>query len=185
MDAELLIVDGHNIINAWKGSKLLDDGDINRAREQLVEVLLSCTAYWGWELAIVFDAGKVRGGLEKEEQIAPHAKMFFSGEGASADSVIERLVAHCEHKHVVVATSDAAEQSYAFGKGAIRWPARELLRRVETARREILVKSKSTKDLRGTMVDRLPEEVAEVLNQMRLRDLPKEGKKSSGASRSS
>lgn len=163
----LLVVDGYNIINAWAKEGLIDSGDFDISRQQLCTLLSSCAAFWGYDLVIVYDAAGVEGGIEQWQVVSPGVKVVFSAAGVSADSVIERLVANSARVQVILATSDAAEQSYAFGKGAVRWPARELLRRVRTAQRDMDEK-KHTGVSSLLLCDMMPPHVKQVFNKMRL-----------------
>lgn len=171
--SELLVVDGYNIINAWSKERIIDANDFDMARQQLCTLLSSCAAFWGYDLVIVYDAAGVEGGVEHCEVVSPGVRVVFSGAGVSADSVIERLVADSSLVQVILATSDAAEQSYAFGKGAVRWPARELLRRVRTAQRDIEEK-KHTGVSSLMLTDMLPPHVKQLFDTMRLGSFPDE-----------
>ena len=180
---ELLVVDGYNIINAWSKERLIDSSDFDMARQQLANLLSSCAAFWGCDLVIVYDAAGVEGGIEHCEEIAPGVRVVFSAAGVSADSVIERLVADSAQVQVILATSDAAEQSYAFGKGAVRWPARELLRRVRTAQHEMEEKKHNgISSLR--LHDMLPPHVKQAFNTMRLGSFPEERQTKQSANKS-
>lgn len=180
---ELLIVDGYNIINAWSKEKGFDGRDFDMARERLCTLLSSCAGYWGSELIIVYDAALVEGGIEHWETVSPSVSVVFSAAGVSADSVIERLVAEASGVQVIIATSDAAEQSYAFGKGAMRWSAPELLRRVRAAQRDMdEKKDHGLASLR--LHDRLPPDVKEAFNTLRLGPFPNERQTKQGASKS-
>jgi len=180
---ELLIVDGYNIINAWASENILDIGDFDRARHQLATILASCSGYWGCELVIVYDAAGVPGALERCETPSSGVRIIFSGEGISADSVIERLVAEAVGVQVIIATSDAAEQFYAFGKGAVRWPARELLRRVRVAQKEMVQDGESGRSA-STLLDRLPPHVKQAFNTMRLGSYSEERQNRQSANKS-
>lgn len=165
---ETLVVDGYNILSVFAAHGLVDNEDIDRARFQLVNVLISSAAYWGMRLIIVFDAMYLPGGVQREEVVAPHAKVIFSGEGVSADTVIESIIAGLsDTQRMVVATSDRAEQTYAFGKGASRWPARELLNRVRIAQGEMMEKQVPGR-VHHTLHGRLSPGVVAVLDRLRL-----------------
>ncbi|MDP3486833.1 MAG: NYN domain-containing protein [Bacillota bacterium] len=169
---ELLIVDGYNIIHAWTKERLINVSTLDMSRQQLCTLLSSCAAFWGYDLVIVYDAAGVNGGIEHCEVVSPGVRVVFSAAGVSADSVIERLVANSAVQ-VILATSDAAEQSYAFGKGAVRWPARELLRRVRATQRDIEEK-RHTGVSSLLLHDMLSPHVKQVFNTMRLGSFPEE-----------
>ena len=165
---ETLVVDGYNVLSAFAASRLVDHEDVDRARYQLLNLLTSCSAYWGMRLIIVFDAMHVSGGLEREETLGPNAKVIFTAEGVSADTVIESLTwVLSQHERLIIATSDRAEQNYVFGKGALRWPARELAHRVRIAQSE-MTKTQWPEREHHTLHGRLSPGVLAVLNRLRL-----------------
>lgn len=65
-------------------------------------------------------------------------EVIYSGEGETADAVIEKLMHQLPPniKRVYVATSDWDEQRIVLGKGAIRFSARELLLEVQRLHKE-------------------------------------------------
>ena len=174
---ETLVVDGYNVLNAFAAQGLVDHQDIDRARFQLINLLTSSAAYWGMSLIIVFDAMHVLGGAQREQMVGPDARVVFSGEGVSADTVIEGIIADLSRtQRIYIATSDRAEQTYAFGKGASRWPARELLSRVRLAQSEM---NGIHTPARGhhTLHGRLNPGVAAELNRLRLAQVRPKGDK--------
>ena len=174
---ETLIVDGYNILSAFAAHGLVDSEDIDRARFQLINLLTSSAAYWGMRLVVVFDAMHVPGGVEREEIIGPCAKVVFSAEGVSADTVIESIIAELARtERLVIATSDRAEHTYAFGKGASRWPARELFNRVRIAQIE-MKEQQTPARVHHTLHGRLNPGVLAVFDRLRLESVePKKGK---------
>lgn len=174
---ETLVVDGYNVLSAFASRGLVDIENIDRARFQLTNLLSSSAAYWGMRLIIVFDAMHVPGGGEREEIIGPNARVIFSAEGVSADTVIESIIAELSRTdRLVIATSDRAEQTYAFGKGALRWPARELLNRVRIAQAEIKDKQTPAR-VHHTLHGRLSPRVLAVLDRLRLESVQPEKEK--------
>jgi predicted RNA-binding protein with PIN domain len=165
---ETLVVDGYNVLSAFASHGLVDREDIDRARFQLINLLTSSAAYWGMGLIVVFDAMHVSGGVVREESMGPNAKVIFSAEGVSADTVIEGIIAQLSRtERIFIATSDQAEQNYAFGKGAVRWPARELCNRVRVAQSEMRERQAPAR-VHHTLHGRLSPGVLAVLDRLRL-----------------
>lgn len=63
----MLVVDGYNIIFAWKELKELSRVNIDSARDRLKDILLSYQGYERCRLIVVFDAYKVKDNAGKKE----------------------------------------------------------------------------------------------------------------------
>jgi predicted RNA-binding protein with PIN domain len=124
---QILIVDGYNIIGAWTELRQLADSNLEDARDRLVELLANYQGFSGKRIILVFDAHQVPGSGGKYKQ--SRLEILYTREKETADECIERLVGQLHGRKVIiqVATSDMAEQHVAFGKGALRLSARELL----------------------------------------------------------
>ncbi len=123
---EYMIVDGYNMIFAWKSLKPLASGDIAAARESLIEILSGYRAMKGCDMILVFDGYKVRGneGTRYEQS---GINVVFTKEAQSADAYIESLVKDLGHTYnVSVATSDSLVQLSALRQGTRRISAAEL-----------------------------------------------------------
>jgi len=124
---EILVVDGYNIIGDWPELKdLKNNGQLEEARDALLDWLSEYKAYSGKEVIVVFDAHQVPGVGKKYNQ--KRLTIYFTKENETADELIERLVKKLiSRKRIVyVATSDYTEQRVIFGQGALRVSAREL-----------------------------------------------------------
>ncbi len=134
---EYLIVDGYNIIFAWKELKDLAASDIGSAREKLIEILSGYRALRGCELILVFDGYKVRGNEgSKYEQNG--INVVFTKEAQSADAYIESLVKDLGNSYSIsVATSDSLVQLSALRRGTRRISASELEMDVSAERARI------------------------------------------------
>lgn len=123
---DYLLVDGYNIIFAWKELKELANINIDSARDRLIEKLANYQGYKGCKLILVFDAYKVPGG---RENVIKQGDMWivYTEEAETADQYIAKTsLALTEAGMVRVATSDALVQMIIFGSGAARVSAREL-----------------------------------------------------------
>lgn len=156
----ILMVDGYNIIGAWKELKRLRDVDMAQARDRLIELMAEYQAYSGDRVIVVFDAYDVYGMESRLEQ--HNVEVIFTKEKETADECIERLIKSLKNvqNQVYVATSDYIEQHTIFSQGALRKSARELLIEVQSMDREIheklelhqKEKPKSTIDLDDQMM---------------------------------
>ena len=134
---EYLLVDGYNIIFAWKELKELSEIDINSARSALMDILSNYQGFKGMELILVFDAYRVKGGRRRIEKYH-NIHVVYTEEAETADAYIEKTVHDLDRKHrVTVATSDGLEQIIIFGDGASRMPASELYEAVKLCNQDI------------------------------------------------
>ncbi|GFN33400.1 NYN domain-containing protein [Paenibacillus xylaniclasticus] len=155
---DVLLVDGYNIIGAWPVLNRLRDRDLEDARDALLDMLADYQGFTGMLVYVVFDAHQVPGLGAKFKQ---HKLMVvYTREKETADECIERLVSELtiRGRDIYVATSDMTEQHVAFGKGALRISARELLIDVEQKRkliqatlREVEAKPSKRNTLDGTL----------------------------------
>jgi len=175
---DYLLVDGYNIIFAWKELRELSEKSLDSARFRLLEILADYQGISQLNIIAVFDAHLVSGGLGSIEQRGG-VQVVFTREAETADSYIERS-AHLlagparARTRVRVATSDILEQVIILGQGATRINALDLEREISEARREVrdrYVYNKPVK--RNQLLDLLDGETAEKLERMRF---GKEGK---------
>ncbi|MDO5142731.1 MAG: TetM/TetW/TetO/TetS family tetracycline resistance ribosomal protection protein [Eubacteriales bacterium] len=134
---DYLLVDGYNIIFAWDELRAIAAGDIDAAREALIDQLSDYQAVRKCHLIVVFDAYKVKGGtgsIEKRHGL----HVVYTKEAETADMYIEQASYDLSRKHRVrVATSDGMEQMIILGHGAERMSATELQWEVEQAQQHI------------------------------------------------
>lgn len=139
---EYLIVDGYNVINAWKEFAQLRQVNLEHARELLIAGVAEYAAFKGYRAIVVFDAQEVAG-LAATEQI--HGiEVVFTNEGETADSWIERRAYELgkTKAKVFVVTSDYAEQINILGAGAYRISSREFREQYHKAKKEIAARLK-------------------------------------------
>lgn len=134
---EYLLVDGYNIIFAWKELKALADVNIDSARDKLMDILCNYQGYKKTNVILVFDAYKVHGGqgaVSKYHNI----HVVYTREAETADQYIEKVTHEIGKKHnVTVATSDRLEQMIVWGQGAKRLSAQGLWEEIRQVDREI------------------------------------------------
>ena len=168
---KLLIVDGYNVLNAWRSG--MDARSLADARDELAHKLTDYAGYTGTKVVLVFDAWMSDRMQRTLEQQGP-LTVVFTQKNETADHYIERLCD--EHAREVefgrleieVATSDNVEQTVVLGRGARRVSSRELLREMESVRKEgsAAAKTQVTRS-KSTLMDRLPEDIRKRLDDMR------------------
>jgi len=113
--AKFLIVDAHSIIFAWPEMRALHARRMLLAREALIKTLTEYQDFTGTRVVAVFDG---QGGKASDHSEPGGIQVFYSAQGQTADSVIERLVAKYAQVHeITVATSDHLEQQTASSFG--------------------------------------------------------------------
>ena len=136
---EYLLIDGYNVINAWKEFAQLRQTSLEHAREILVAGVSEYAAFKGYRAIVVFDALEVAGAAAVET--IHGIQVVYTGEGETADSWIERRAYELRHgpykAKVFVVTSDYAEQINVLGAGAYRISAREFREDYKKTKKQI------------------------------------------------
>lgn len=173
---DILLVDGYNIIGAWPELEQLKELDLEEARFRLLEMLADYQGYTGMRVYVVFDAHQVSGAGVSFKQYK--LEVVYTKEKETADECIERLCRElaARSNSIYVATSDMVEQSVAFGQGALRISARELLLDVEQAQRQVgHALHERNAGARNPLDDRVSMDVRIQLERMRRGDRNKDG----------
>ena len=163
----LLIVDGYNVIGAWKDAEK-HGWTMDESRDRLQHLLMDYSGYTGEEIVLVFDGYQSDKRLTTEEKHGD-LTLVFTKHGETADAYIERMVAQKPKYRVArVATNDGAEQAMVLGSGAIRMTARELLRELKQMRKASFDEHASPRIMnRSSLASRLPKDVQEALERLR------------------
>ncbi|WP_026962514.1 NYN domain-containing protein [Alicyclobacillus herbarius] len=162
-----LIVDGYNILARQAERRLTAIPHLEAKRDDLVAALSEYGAFSGQQVIVVFDAGRTP---EKEaDEQRRWVRIIYTAPGETADGRIERLVYELKDKfhQITVATSDAAEQQVAFGGGALRISAGELIRRLQDARSRIERATGQMQSTQPRLHEALSSEVAKKLEDWR------------------
>ncbi len=140
----ILIVDGYNMIGAWKELRPLRDTNFEEARNRLLELMAEYKAAMGSRVIVLFDAHLVPGTQQTYVQNA--VEIIYTRKNETADECIEKLTNELKGRkiQIYVATSDMTEQNVIFGNGALRKSARELEIEMEIIRSNITQKVKIT-----------------------------------------
>ncbi len=137
MKQKILIVDGHSMIFQWPELSQRYAAVGASVRETLVRMLTSLQDNSDWTVAVVFDG---RGDKPSSEGNPGGIKIFYSKDGQTADSIIERLAAkYAEGCDVTVATDDHLERTTVESFGAIAISSRQLQSEIEAAEKDVQV----------------------------------------------
>ncbi|HWL54525.1 MAG TPA: NYN domain-containing protein [Chthoniobacteraceae bacterium] len=134
--ARYLIVDAYSIIYAWPDLRALHERRLSLAREALLQRLTHFHDTGDYRVVVVFDG---KGSARANEATVPGGiQVFYSGNGLSADAIIERLVAKYAGQHALyVATADHLEAQTVISFGATSCLSPEMLRTmIEESERE-------------------------------------------------
>ena len=134
---EYLLVDGYNVIHSWEHLKKLTEGDLEAARNTLINILCNYQGYCKCELILVFDAYRVKGKHREVEKVN-NINVVYTKEAETADMYIEKVTHKLAKNHKVrVVTSDGMEQFIILGNGALRISSNAFLAEVRKAEAEI------------------------------------------------
>lgn len=135
--ADLLIIDGYNLINFSEDLRDLATKDLGAARQQLIDRLVNYQGYMRCELVLVFDAYRVAQGVERSEQHFG-VKVIYTREEEPADILIGKMVDEAKGtRRVRVVSSDALVQQNALGHSAARTSSREFMEELADIEAEI------------------------------------------------
>ncbi|MGH2413614.1 MAG: NYN domain-containing protein [Microcystaceae cyanobacterium] len=148
----ILLVDGYNIIGAWSCLKRTrDTAGLEAARCELIEALISYSAFQGYETQIVFDA-QYQNTCSNREIITELLSVHYTEFGQTADTYIEKVCASLRSSlaqslisRMMVATSDRAQQLMVLGYGAEWMSAQQLCYEVQASICRVRQKSKIRK----------------------------------------
>ncbi len=162
-----LIVDGYNVLARRAQQPLGAISNLEAKRDELIADLSEYGTFSGQQVVVVFDAGHTPDRAVDEQH--SWGRTIYTAPGETADERIERLVYELRDQfhHITVATSDAAEQQVAFGGGALRISAGELLKRLRDAKQQISRQAAEVQAARPRLDEALSEEVAKKLEDWR------------------
>lgn len=164
----LLIVDGYNVIGAWKTASK-ENLSLDESRDRLRIMLEDYCGYTGQEVILVFD-GYQSERMQRSEEVFGNLTQVFTKHSETADSYIERITAKTpKYREVRVATSDSLEQSQIFSTGAIRISSQELLRELHSIRNRELDLHQTVSMRKNRLGERLSNEIQFKLEEIRRR----------------
>jgi len=108
------LIDGYNVIYADDElAKLMKDGLLERAREELMRLLVQFKAATGQKVSVVFDGSSPYGGLSSDARMG--IRMIFSRKPEKADDIImEEIVRESNPAQLMVVSSDREIQKQAM-----------------------------------------------------------------------
>lgn len=132
-----LLVDGYNIVFAWKELNELAKENIDAARSRLMDIMCNYQGYKKCTLILVFDAYKVKGSIGMMQNYH-NIHVVYTKEAETADQYIEKLAHKMGRDYdVTVATSDGLEQLIIRGQGCHLLSARDFYQDVKYVEEQI------------------------------------------------
>ena len=133
----MIIVDGYNIIFAWDSLRELADYSLEKAREELMDLLSNYVAFTKVDLILVFDAYLVPDGMGSDF-MHDNYRVVFTKEKQTADAYIETMMHELgPNYNIKVVTGDRLVQFSAVHSGILRMTAKEFYEEVVTVGNEI------------------------------------------------
>lgn len=141
MKRRILLVDGHSVIFSWPDLAENHNRNTASARERLVRLLTGLQDSSTWTVAVVFDG---RGAKASSAGTPGGIAVFYSKEGQTADSIIERLAAkYSRDSDVTVATDDLMERTTVEAFGCLSISTDQLRSEIEHAESALAEKIRS------------------------------------------
>ena len=123
----MVIIDGYNLIYSWESLKKTADYSLEKAREELMDILSSYVAYTKIELLLVFDAYLVKDG-EGSEFTHDGYKIVYTKADQTADAYIEKVMHDLGPDYSIrMVTGDRLLQFSAVHSGILRMTAKEFV----------------------------------------------------------
>lgn len=164
---EYLIVDGYNIINAWRDVFNVQKEPLEDCRDRLLTILSNYQGYRKANVIAVFDAHLVKGSQEKQEEY-DGILVVYTKENETADNYIEKFVHRLGGECLIrVATSDYLEQTMVLSNGGVRMTARELREEIEAAGRSMKERFKPQARNTNSIMSHLGPQLVERLEKFR------------------
>jgi small GTP-binding protein len=133
----MVIVDGYNLIYADEGLQKTALFSLEKAREELMDLLSNYVSYTKTELILVFDAYLVKDG-EGSEFINNGYKVVFTKANQTADSYIEKMMYELGPDYSIrMVTDDKLLQFSAVHSGISRMTTKEFLEELTRIGNEI------------------------------------------------
>ena len=133
----MVIIDGYNLIHADEHLKSTSLFSLEKAREELMDMLSNYVSYTKTELLLVFDAYLVKDGAEKEFMRDGY-KVVFTKADQTADAYIEKMMYKLGPDYSIrMVTDDRLLQFSAVHSGISRMTSREFLEELTRIGNEI------------------------------------------------
>ena len=133
----MVIIDGYNLIHADEHLNNTSLFSLEKAREELMDMLSNYVSYTKTELLLVFDAYLVKGG-EGTEFVRDGYKVVFTKADQTADAYIEKMMYELGPDYSIrMVTDDRLLQFSAIHSGISRMTSREFLEELTRIGNEI------------------------------------------------
>ena len=133
----MIIIDGYNLIHADEHLKKTSLFSLEKAREELMDLLSNSVSYTKTELVLVFDAYLVKDG-EGSEFMYDGYKVAFTKENQTADAYIEKMMSRLGPDYNIrMVTDDKLLQFSAVHSGISRMTTKEFLEELTKIGNEI------------------------------------------------
>jgi len=120
-----IIIDGYNLIRQSASLSILDQQDIQSARETLIEILAAYKKMKRHPITVVFDGASAPQFSPNRDQ-QKGIKIVFSRTGESADAVIKTMARREREKALVVSSDrDVVDSAASQGAATISSPSFE------------------------------------------------------------
>lgn len=122
---KLLIIDGYNLIYSRDDLTELAEFSLEKAREELMDLLSSYAAYTKTDLVLVFDAYRVKEGVGSDF-VHDGYRVVYTKQDETADAYIEKMMHYLGPDYnITVVTGDRLVQFAAVHSGVLRMTAKE------------------------------------------------------------
>ncbi len=129
------IIDGYNLIFAWKELKELSDININSAKSKLISIVSEYKAIIDTDIIVVFDGYKVKNNLGSDE-IIEDITVVHTRERETADAYIERYANLNKDKlNITVVTSDSLIRQLAIGSNCMVISSQDFEQEINNAKK--------------------------------------------------
>ena len=133
----MLVIDGYNLIYAWEGLRETAKFSLEKAREELMDLLSNYVGYTKTELTLVFDAYLVKNGRGTTVEHDGY-RVVYTKEDQSADAYIGQLVHELgPNYNIRVVSGDGLVQLSALHAGVLRMTAKEFYDEITAISNEI------------------------------------------------
>lgn len=133
----MIIIDGYNVIYSWEELKNTADFSLEKARDELMDILSNYVAYTKTELVLVFDAYLVKDG-EGSDFMRDGYRVVYTKADQTADAYIERMMHELGPDYSIrMVTGDRLLQFSAVHSGISRMTALEFYDEVTRVGNEI------------------------------------------------
>jgi len=133
----MVIVDGYNLIYSDEALKKTSEYSLEKAREELMDLLSNYVSYTKTELVLVFDAYLVKDG-EGSEFMHDGYKVVYTRADETADTYIEKMMHELGPDYSIrMVTNDKLLQFSAVHSGVLRMTAKDFLEELTRIGNEI------------------------------------------------